>query len=149
MIEWELKTFAELSTGQLYQLLQLRVDVFVVEQRCAYRELDDLDSHPQLLHLLGYQQQQLVAYARLLPPDLTYPTPSIGRVVTAMQARGDGIGHQLLSQAISATNQHWPDQSITIEAQHHLQHFYQAHGFVTISEMYLEDGIPHVDMRRD
>ncbi|NVD05572.1 GNAT family N-acetyltransferase [Vibrio sp. JPW-9-11-11] len=147
MIEWQLVPFSQLTTTQLYQLLKLRVDVFVVEQNCPYPELDDKDHQQEVYHLLGYKHELLVACARLLPKGVSYPCVSIGRVATAITERGDGLGHQLLKQALESCQLLWPNDSIEIGAQQHLQSFYQQHGFVQTSEMYLEDDIPHIDMK--
>jgi len=147
MITWQLNPFSELTTEQLYQLLKLRVDVFVVEQTCPYPELDDKDHQPGVHHLLGYQGEELVACARLLPKGISYPSVSLGRVATAESHRGDGLGHQLLDQALSSCELLWPGESIEIGAQEHLATFYQRHGFVQTSAMYLEDDIPHIDMK--
>ncbi|KII77653.1 GNAT family N-acetyltransferase [Vibrio renipiscarius] len=148
MITWKRHSFEQLTNHELYQLLKLRVDVFVVEQTCPYPELDDNDTLNGVMHLLGYQQGQIIACARLLPKGTTYPSVSIGRVATKKSARGGGLGHQLLQQAIAECHQLWPNQSIEIGAQQHLTAFYQQHGFVQTSAMYLEDGIPHVDMKK-
>ncbi|KGY07190.1 GNAT family N-acetyltransferase [Vibrio sinaloensis] len=147
MITWQQLTFEQLSTTQLYQLLKLRVDVFVVEQTCPYPELDDKDHQRGVHHLLGYRNDQLVACARLLPPGISYPSASIGRVATKESERGSGLGHLLLQQALSSCQQLWPEQSIEIGAQEHLAKFYEKHGFVQTSPMYLEDDIPHIDMK--
>ena len=149
MTTWKSVPFAQLTNIELYQLLKLRVDVFVVEQACPYPELDDNDILEGVYHLLGYQEQQLVACARLLPQGVTYPCASIGRVATKKSARGGGLGHQLLKQALIESDKHWPNQCLEIGAQQHLVAFYQQHGFVQTSEMYLEDDIPHIDMKRD
>lgn len=149
MIQWQLLPFAQLSTLQLYDLLKLRVDVFVVEQNCPYPELDGHDTKAEVQHLLGYRNGQLVACSRLLPAGTTYENVSIGRVATLKSARGDGLGHQLLSQALIGCQQLWPGATIEIGAQQHLERFYQHHGFQTTSEMYLEDGIPHIDMKKN
>ncbi|OIQ24705.1 GNAT family N-acetyltransferase [uncultured Vibrio sp.] len=145
-IDWQTLTFNQLTTVQLYELLKLRVDVFVVEQNCPYPELDNKDIHEGVYHLLGYKNQELVACARLLPQGVSYSDVSIGRIATSESARGNGLGNELVSEAIQQSLSLWPNQSITIGAQHHLARFYQSHGFVTVSEMYLEDGIPHIDM---
>ncbi|MFM2578906.1 GNAT family N-acetyltransferase [Vibrio fortis] len=147
MITWSTPTFAELTTIELYELLKLRVDVFVVEQTCPYPELDGKDTQPGVRHLLGYEDGQLVACARLLPAGTTYDNVSIGRIATKVEARGAGLGHKLLTEAIKHSHELWPNSTIDIGAQQHLEAFYQSHGFVTISEMYLEDDIPHIDMR--
>lgn len=150
---WQTKKFTELSLNQLYEVLKLRVDVFVVEQTCYYPDLDGekdlLDRHPQTLHLLGYQAEQLVAYLRILPKGQNYPNNvSIGRVVTAPQARNGGLGHQLMTEGVTMCQQYFPNESIKISAQQHLKGYYQKHGFTQVSEMYLEDDIPHIAMIR-
>ncbi len=147
MITWQLKPFVELTTIQLYQLLKLRVDVFVVEQQCPYPELDNKDHQKGVYHLLGYDGDQLVACARLLPKGVSYPSVSIGRVATAADHRGGGIGHQLLEESLKSCQSLWPDESIEIGAQEYLAAFYTRHGFVRTSDMYLEDDIPHIDMK--
>lgn len=149
MITWQLIPFSDLTTNQLYQLLKLRVNVFVVEQTCPYPELDDKDHQAGVHHLLGYQDEELIACARLLPSGISYPSVSIGRVATAEAKRGGGLGHQLLQQALQGCESLWPGESIEIGAQEHLASFYAQHGFVQTSAMYLEDDIPHVDMRLD
>ena len=146
MITWQLKPFAELTTIQLYQLLKLRVDVFVVEQNCPYPELDDKDHQKDVYHLLGYENDKLVACTRVLPKGVSYPSVSVGRVATAADHRGGGIGHQLLEESLRACQSLWPNHSIEIGAQAYLEAFYTRHGFVKTSDIYLEDGIPHIDM---
>ncbi len=148
MLTWQCLSFSSLTTIQLYELLKLRVDVFVVEQNCPYPELDDKDHAEGVLHLLGYNNEELVACARLLPSGVSYPSLSIGRVATKESHRGGGLGHQLLTEAIKQCQQRWPLQSIEIGAQEHLSNFYAQYGFLRTSEMYLEDGIPHIDMKR-
>jgi ElaA protein len=151
---WQTKGFEELSLNQLYDVLKLRVDIFVVEQTCFYPDLDGeknlLDRHPQTLHLLGYQAEQLVAYLRILPKGQNYPdNVSIGRVVTATQARGGGLGHELMTEGLRMCQQYFPNEIIKISAQQHLKSYYQKHGFTQVSEMYLEDDIPHIAMIRE
>ncbi|ENQ1031970.1 GNAT family N-acetyltransferase [Vibrio parahaemolyticus] len=148
MTTWITLPFAQLTTLQLYEMLRLRVDVFVVEQTCPYPELDGKDIIDGVHHLLGYHNDELVACARLLPAGTTYDNVSIGRVVTKQTARGGGLGHRLITQAIHACSTLWPEKNIDIGAQEHLIDFYAHHGFEVISDSYLEDGIPHVDMRR-
>ena len=150
---WQTKKFTEFSLDQLYDVLKLRVDIFVVEQTCFYPDLDSdkdlLDRHPDTLHLLGYHEDQLVAYLRILPKGQSYPDHiSIGRVVTASKARGAGLGHELMSEGISQCRQHFPNESIKISAQQHLKAYYQQYGFTQVSDMYLEDDIPHIAMIR-
>ncbi len=148
MINWQRMTFQQLTNVQLYQLLKLRVDVFVVEQNCPYPELDNKDLEQEVYQLVGFIGQDIIACARLLPPGISYPSASIGRVATSSQHRGGGLGHELLKQAIQNCLELWPASDIEIGAQQHLEQFYQRHGFVTTSEMYLEDDIPHIDMKR-
>ena len=149
MISWKVLRFNELSTNQLFELLKLRVDVFVVEQECAYPELDEKDRHRETRHLLGYIDNQMVAYARLLPSGLSYPSVSIGRVATHKNIRGQGVGTLLLEQAINTCEGIWENQDIEIGAQEYLVSFYRRFKFVPTSPMYLEDGIPHIDMKRE
>jgi ElaA protein len=148
---WQVKHFNELSLDQLYDALKLRVDVFVVEQCCYYPDLDSeqnqLDRHQDTLHLLGYQDGILVAYLRILAQGQSYDDYiSIGRVATARQARGSGLGHELMSEGLKVCQQYFIDQNIKISAQEHLLKYYQQHGFEQVSAMYLEDNIPHVAM---
>ncbi|EAS62635.1 putative ElaA-like protein [Photobacterium angustum S14] len=146
MITWQCLSFAQLTTHQLYDALKLRADIFVVEQDCVYPDLDDNDRADDVYHLLGYQDGKLIAYLRLLNAGLTYDNVSIGRVVTAQETRGSGIGHQLLKQGLENAARIWPNATIEIGAQEHLIGFYSQYGFKQTSDMYLEDGIPHVDM---
>lgn len=149
MINWITLPFSQLTTHQLYELMRLRVDVFVVEQTCPYPELDGKDTLDGVYHLLGYHNDEIVACARLLPAGTTFDNVSIGRVVTKQTARGGGLGHQLLKEVLKQCDALWPKQTIDIGAQEHLREFYACHGFHVISDSYLEDGIPHVDMRRE
>lgn len=147
-MDWQCLKFEQLSTIQLYELIKLRVDVFVVEQNCPYPELDNKDIKSGVYHLLGYQQNKLVACARLLPKGVSYDSVSIGRVATHGDYRGDGLGHQLMAEAVEQSMKIWDYPAITIGAQAHLEAFYAKHGFAKISEVYLEDDIPHIDMYR-
>lgn len=152
--QWKVKHFNSLSLNELYDLLKLRIDVFVVEQTCYYPDLDgekdQLDRHQDTLHLLGYQNDSLVAYSRILAQGQSYENYiSIGRVAIAQQARGSGLGHLLMQQALKLCHQYFPKQPIKISAQEHLIKFYQQHDFIQISDMYLEDNIPHVTMLRN
>ncbi|WP_417346912.1 GNAT family N-acetyltransferase [Ferrimonas sp.] len=148
MLTWQLLTFDQLSNHALYDLIKLRIDIFVVEQNCPYPELDNKDRLPGVYHLLGYEDDTLVACARLLPAGVSFDGVSIGRVAVATNQRGSRLGHQLMSEALAQCERLWPGQSIEIGAQEHLQGFYGQHGFEAFSEVYLEDGIPHLDMRR-
>ncbi len=147
-MQWQSLNFNQLTANTLYDILKLRVDVFVVEQACAYPELDDKDRHPQTQHLMGLSPAgDLLAYARILPPGLSYPEASIGRVLVAPAVRGQGFATPLMRIAIDLALRTWPDAGIQIGAQDYLKTFYQSLGFVACSEVYLEDGIPHLDMR--
>jgi len=149
-IQWNIKTFQELTVEQLFEVLQLRVNVFVVEQQCAYPELDDYDRHVETRHLSGRNNDgRLIAYARFLPPGLRYAEVNLGRFVVRAAWRKQGIGHQLLKAALKDISRCWPKTSIKISAQDYLQTVYEQYGFVRVSEVYLEDGIPHVEMRRE
>lgn len=148
---WQAKHFDELTLNELYDFLKLRIDVFVVEQTCYYPDLDgeqnQLDRHPETLHVLGHQNGSLVAYLRILAQGQSYEDYiSIGRVAIAEEARGTGLGHEMIKEALKLCQQHFPHQAIKISAQEHLIGFYQQHGFEQVSEMYLEDNIPHVAM---
>ena len=139
--------FGALSPHTLYALLRLRAEVFVVEQRCVFQDMDGADA--DCLHLLCEAPDgRLLASARLVPAGLKYTEASIGRVVSDPAARPLKLGHRLMAEAVRQLLQLWGPQPIRIGAQAHLQHFYQRHGFVTASEPYDEDGIAHVEMLR-
>lgn len=149
-LEWRCLPFGALLPHTLYALLRLRAEVFVLEQACAFQDLDDAD--PACLHLLGETRgpdgHELLAYARLVPAGLKYPEASIGRVVTAPRTRGSGLGHALVQEAVRQLHQIWGPQAIRIGAQAHLQAFYRRHGFAPDGPIYLEDGIDHIEMIR-
>ena len=145
--EWVLKAFNDLTPLELYALLRLRSEVFVVEQNCVFLDMDNKDQ--QCHHLMGIQNDQLVAYTRLVPPGLIYEQPSIGRVVTAPEARSSGIGKLLMNQSIDHVRKLYGSQPIKIGAQLYLKRFYESFGFQQISNVYLEDGIEHIYMLKD
>ena len=147
MLTWHLYQLDNFSPRQLFNMLKLRVDVFVVEQTCPYPDLDEKDLRDDVYHLIGEMDGEVVACARLMAPGVNYANVSIGRVATKSSARGQGLGHQLVKQALEQCQTLWPDQTIDIGAQEYLCDFYRGHGFSAISEQYLEDGIPHIDMR--
>ncbi|MFC3852571.1 GNAT family N-acetyltransferase [Salinispirillum marinum] len=142
---WQYETFAQLSTMALYELLRLRVNVFVVEQQCPYSELDDKDI--TAWHLQGFLDGRLVAYARILPPN-ELGCPEIGRVIVAPEQRGSALGHTLMRAAVQHATEAFPSHDIELGAQAHLQGFYQQQGFAAVGEPYDEDGIKHIKMRR-
>ena len=144
-IQWRCSNFQDLSPRELYAILQLRLEVFVVEQKCIFQDIDDCDQ--QALHLCGYSDRELLCYSRILPPGIKYPAASIGRVVTRKSARRDGIGRRLVQNTLAYCEQFWPGTPVTISAQQYLEKFYLELGFSTVSEPYLEDGITHIEMR--
>jgi ElaA protein len=146
-IVWECKLFDELSNHQLYSILQLRNEVFVVEQNCPYQDADNKDQ--KSYHLMGWIGEDLAAYVRLLPKGVSYDFISIGRVVTSPKYRNTGAGKALMNEAIDRCNALFGKQPIKIGAQLYLQKFYNDLGFNQTSEMYLEDNIPHIEMLRD
>lgn len=149
-IQWSIHAFKELTVEQFFDVLKLRVDVFVVEQQCAYPELDEYDRHPDTKHLSGRNEVgQLIGYSRLLSPGVRYSEVNLGRFVVKVEWRKQGVGHQLLRQAIQEISRYWPGHAMRISAQDYLQAFYEQYGFVRVSDLYLEDGIPHVEMLKE
>ena len=144
---WRLLSFEDLRVSELYEVLRLRSEVFVVEQQCVFQDIDGFDN--QAMHLLGVQHGELQAYARCFAAGVTFPEASVGRVLTRASARGAGLGHVLMAQAISAISQVWGPQAIRIGAQLQLADFYAKHGFVSAGKTYMEDGIPHLEMLRE
>jgi ElaA protein len=148
MITWQWNSFADLTAAQLYAMLALRQEVFVLEQACLYPDIDGLDTGAH--HLLGWRKvdgrQELVAHLRCLAPGAKYDEMSIGRVVTSPAARGTGLGRELVAQGLDLARKLHPGHAIRIGAQAHLERFYAGFGFVTVSEPYDEDGILHIDM---
>lgn len=150
MTEWQCSTFNDLSNADLYEVLRQRQEVFILEQTCLYNDFDgyDQDSH----HLLGWRTtggvRQLGAYLRILAPGAKYTEMSLGRVLTTRQARGSGIGRELLAQGIAHAERLHPGHRIKIGAQQYLERFYGSFGFVTTSQPYDEDGIMHIEMLR-
>ena len=143
---WRLLAFDDLRVYELYEVLRLRSEVFVVEQQCLFQDMDGADR--QAMHLLGVQHGELQAYARCFEAGVKFPEASFGRVLTRPSARGGGLGHALVTQAIAAISQVWGPQPIRIGAQLQLTSFYAQHGFVDTGTHYLEDGIPHLEMLR-
>ena len=139
------KEFGELSNIELYDILKLRAEVFVVEQNCPYQDMDDKDQNS--LHLMFWENDYLIAYTRLLDKGISYPEyASIGRVVTSPTIRGKGIGKKLMAESIKVCIKHFGKTAIKISAQFHLKTFYEEFGFVTTGHQYLEDNIPHIAM---
>lgn len=145
-IDWQWRQLDELSAAQLYAIFAAREAVFVVEQTCPYQELDGLDL--QATHLTGWLDGEVAAYLRVLGPDTRFVEPSIGRVLTTQPCRGQGLSRVMMNLALEHMGRAFPQHSIRISAQAHLQGFYNSFGFVTASAQYLEDGIPHLEMLR-
>lgn len=146
-VTWSLKKFEELTPLELYAILQLRNEVFVVEQNCAYQDADNKDLLS--FHFMGWSDNKLVAYTRIIPPGISYEEASIGRVVNSPSVRGDGIGRSLMLQSISQLYSLFGNVPIKIGAQLYLQKFYTSLGFIQSSEVYLEDGIEHIEMTKE
>ena len=147
MIQFGVKSYDQLTKDDLYQLLQLRSEVFVVEQDCVYQDIDGKDH--KALHVLGYQNHQLVAYTRIFKKGDYFENPSIGRVVVKESERKHGYGYELMKVSIAAVEDYYHETSITISAQTYLKNFYESLGFLQVGEGYLEDGIPHIRMDRN
>ena len=139
-----LKNFNELRLQELYDLLQLRSEVFVVEQDCVYQDIDGKDK--DALHLLGYKNEVLVAYTRCFPPGAYFKEPAIGRVLVRRSERMNSYGHEIMKASVEALESRYPGSPIKLSAQTYLQAFYESHGFHKAGEGYLEDGIPHIPM---
>lgn len=144
-IHWQCKAFDELSLNELYSLLALRAEVFVVEQDCPYQDLDGKD--PQCLHILGTDTNgDLLAYARIVPAGLAYEQVALGRIVTSPKVRRTGAGKQLMHYGLEQIEEKYGTVPIVMSAQCYLLDFYKSFGFVPQGEEYLEDGIPHMHM---
>ena len=143
-LNWKLKKFDELTALELYSIMQLRNEVFVVEQNCVYQDADDKDG--QSMHFCGWDEQKLVAYTRIIPPGVAFAEASIGRVVTSPAYRNTGAGRHLMKESIRLCFSEFKCTSIKIGAQVYLTAFYQSLGFIPGSNKYLEDGIPHIEM---
>jgi len=143
-IEFEIKPFAALSAYELYDVLQLRAEVFVVEQNCVYQDIDGKDN--KALHLIGTYNGEIAAYARLFGPGYYFDNASIGRVVVSPKYRAHKFGHGLMKEAIAGIAHYYQTTQITISAQLYLKKFYEGHGFNQDGEPYLEDDIPHIRM---
>jgi ElaA protein len=141
---WTHKPFNELTATELYNILRLRSEVFVVEQNCVFLDMDNKDAHCE--HLMAWGGDGLLAYARIVPPGISYAESSIGRIVTSPKARGQGIGMELVKQGISLLYTLYGRKIIRIGAQLYLKRFYNELGFTQAGDIYLEDGIEHIEM---
>lgn len=142
-MEWFERAFSELTTAELYAIIEIRERVFVVEQKCAYLDADGLD--PQCRHLWATKDENIVAYLRFIPAGVKYDEAAIGRVIVAAQARGIGLGKELMRRGLALAGA----APVRLGAQAHLERFYGELGFRRVSDVYDEDGIPHVEMVRD
>ena len=142
----EIRTFSELTLQELYDILRLRSEIFVMEQDCVYQDIDNKDQ--KALHILGMEDGFLVAYARCFRPGIYFREAAIGRILVRENYRRMGYGHKITKAAIDAINTKFKADKIKISAQVYLVIFYESHGFKTVGERYLEDGIPHIAMVR-
>ena len=146
-MNFQIKTFKELNTTELYNILQLRSEVFVVEQDCVYQDIDFKDQ--KSLHVFACKNDKIIAYTRVFKPGDYFENSSIGRVVVADSERKHGFGHDLMKASIKAIKENYNADLITISAQKYLKKFYEAHQFIQVGEEYLEDGIPHIRMDKN
>lgn len=146
-IHWELKKFNELTVQELYAIMRLRAEVFIVEQNCPYQDADGKDL--KAYHLAGYDEnRELVAFSRILPAGVSYEEVSVGRVVSSPKVRGTGAGRALMQQSLSEIGRLFGAVPVRIGAQLYLKAFYESFGFVMEGDEYMEDGIPHIIMLR-
>jgi ElaA protein len=138
------KTFSELNTTELYEILQLRSEIFVVEQDCVYQDIDFKDQNA--LHVFSRKNNKIITYTRIFKPGDYFKNASIGRVLVLASERKFGFGHKVMKASITAIKTHFKVDIITISAQKYLTQFYETHNFVQLGEAYLEDGIPHIEM---
>ena len=143
-IHWTCKPFGQLAPKELYAILQLRNEVFVVEQNCIFQDADDKDQISW--HLMAWSNDGLAGYTRLVPAGVSYKETSIGRVVTFPKMRKTGLGKELMEKSIAMIFQLWNKQPIRIGAQFYLKKFYESFGFQQCSDIYLEDNIEHIQM---
>lgn len=142
---WSYLTFEKLQLHQLYDLLKLRMSVFIVEQNCVYQDIDDNDD--KAIHVLAYHKSHLVAYSRIFAPGIIEESCAcIGRILTRKESRGKGVGKMIVQKSIDYCKQNFVGEAIKISAQSHLRNFYQEFGFKRAGSLYLEDGIPHCTM---
>ena len=145
-LAWSLKSFDELTNTELYELLRLRNEVFVLEQKCIFLDQDNKDQ--KCYHLMGKDGEHLMAYSRIVPPGLSYQYPSIGRVVVSSLGRGKTYGVELMQNSIRAIQKYYGMEPIRIGAQLYLRKFYESFGFQQSSAVYDEDGIDHIEMTK-
>jgi len=143
-IEWVKKKWSEVSSEELYSVLRLRSEVFVVEQDCVYQDIDNKDQIA--IHLLGYINKELIAYSRLFNEGDYFKETSFGRAIIKKEKRGQGYGDELIKESLKTIKNYYGNKKVKISAQAHLKSFYSKHAFIAKGKKYLEDGIPHVSM---
>ena len=143
-MNWEMKKFSELSSEEIYDILKIRNEVFIVEQQCIYEDCDGKDKNSY--HLFAKENEEILVYSRILEKGISYNEISIGRVLTNKNYRGGGLAKQMMQRAIEFIENNLNEKAIRISAQEYLLNFYEYLGFVQVSDVYLEDGIPHVEM---
>ncbi len=143
-MSWKIQTYDELTTEELYKIIQLRVNVFIVEQQTCYEDLDNHDQNS--IHISYVENGKLCAYSRILPPGEKFEMVSIGRVITSQEMRGTGLGKEMIQFALDIIEQQWPGSAVFIQAQEYLKKFYGSFGFEQVSEPYIYDSLPHLDM---
>jgi len=144
MINWVCKPFRELTTEELYLILRLRSEVFVVEQNCVFLDMDNKDFYCD--HIMGWKENMILGYSRIVPPGISYEESSIGRIVSSPAGRGMGVGRELMQQSIQTLYRIHGKRDIRIGAQYYLKEFYESYGFVQTGDIYPEDGISHIEM---
>ena len=148
ILNWEIKPYRDLNINEFHDIIALRIKVFVIEQNCPYQDLDGKDKKAYLIFCRD-GKGNIVSTARILPNGISYPEVSIGRVVVDESLRGTGVGHELIKKSIDFIIAEFGQVPIVISAQQHLEKYYKKHGFIKNSDEYMEDGIPHIQMRRD
>jgi ElaA protein len=146
MIRWQCCAFSELSPAEMYAVLAVRSAVFVVEQHCAFQDLDGFDL--AAMHWVAWSGAEVAGYLRIVAPSLKFRERSIGRVLTSEPFRASGLGRELMARALQDLDARFPTEPVRIGAQARLEAFYAAFGFVRASDVYVEDGIPHIEMLR-
>lgn len=146
VLNWQIKHYNDLTLNEFHDIIALRLKAFVVEQNCAYLDLDGKDK--KSYHLICRNGMgDIVATARILPPGISYEDSSIGRVVIDESIRGNGIGHELMTKSVEFSKVEFGNAPIKISAQKHLEKYYEQHEFYSTGKEYLEDDIPHVEMK--
>ncbi|MDD1515071.1 GNAT family N-acetyltransferase [Priestia megaterium] len=141
---WCIKSFQELTNDELYEILQVRTAIFVVEQKCAYLEVDGKDK--LAYHVFKKENEKIIAYLRVLPKGISYQEASLGRIIVKQAQRGTGLGRELVARGIDFLENELHEKTIKIQAQSRLQTFYESFGFRPVSDIYSDEGLPHVDM---